>query len=70
MLCLKGAQLSTSAEGRNEMNCVKATQMLKMFCTILSEDAYCKHHDECTTPLLAQPAFFFFMLIVDKNPGH
>lgn len=44
------------------MKCVKVTQMLRMLCTILSEDAYCKYHDEGTTPLLAQPALFVFGL--------
>lgn len=59
MLCLKGGQPSASAEGRNETDCVKETQMLKMLCIILSGDVYCKYHDECTTPLLAQLAGFF-----------
>ena len=59
MPCLKGGQPSTSAEGRNEMDCVKETQMLKMFCITLSGDVYCKYHDECTTLLLAELATFF-----------
>lgn len=72
--CRRGGQPSASAGRRSKTDCVKETQMLKMRCIILSGDVYCKHHDECTTLLLAQLAIFFHIffflsaLIVDKNP--